>query len=78
VFVESTDGISRVYLRSEAIWRTCAELGGPWRRLAWLRWLPRVLSDVFYRFFARNRYRWFGRLEACRMPDAAERRRFHS
>ena len=77
VFVESADGISRVYLRSEAVWRVCADLAGPWRRLAWLRWLPHALSDVFYRFFARNRYRWFGRLEACRIPDAAERQRFH-
>ena len=76
VFVASAGGISRVYLRSGAVWRACAELAGPWRRLAWLRWLPRVLSDPFYRVFARNRYRWFGRLDACRIPDAAERGRF--
>ncbi len=77
VFVESEGGGSRVYLRSQAVWRTCAELSGPWRLLAWLRFLPRPLSDAGYRFFARNRYRWFGQLEACRIPDAAERRRFY-
>jgi len=76
VFVESEGGVSRVFLRSEAAWRACAELAGRWRWLAWLRWLPRVLSDPFYRLFARFRYRWFGQLEACRVPDAAERRRF--
>ena len=77
VYVESAAGSSRVFLRAEAIWRTCAELSGPWRRLAWLRWLPRALSDVCYRAFARNRYRWFGRLDVCRIPDAAQRQRFH-
>jgi len=76
VFIESEGGVSRVFLRSQAVWRACAELTGPWRRLAWLRWLPRVLNDPFYRLFARFRYRWFGRLDACRVPDAAERQRF--
>lgn len=76
VFVESDGGSSRVYLRSRAIWRTCAELAGPWRWLAWLRWLPQALSDAGYRYFARNRYRWFGRLDACRIPSPAQRQRF--
>jgi len=76
VLVESAPGRSRVFLRSDAIWRVCAELAGPWRWLACLRWLPRSLSDYGYGHFARRRYRWFGRLEACRVPDAAERGRF--
>jgi predicted DCC family thiol-disulfide oxidoreductase YuxK len=76
VFVESDAGRSRVYLRSQAIFRTCAELTGPWRRLAWLRFLPRALSDAGYGIFARNRYRWFGKLDACRIPDTEERQRF--
>ena len=76
VFVESGAGSPRVFVRSQAIWRTCAELAGPWRWLAWLRWLPRALSDAGYRGFARNRYRWFGQLDACRIPDTAQRQRF--
>src|SRR5262245_37813867 len=62
LFVETEAGRSRVYLRSQAILRTCAALDGPWRALAWLRWLPRALREAAYRLFARNRYRWFGRL----------------
>lgn len=76
VLVESRPGGSRVYLRSEAIWRICAQLAGPWRLLAWLRWLPPALRDLGYRHFVSRRYRWFGRLEACRVPEAAERARF--
>jgi predicted DCC family thiol-disulfide oxidoreductase YuxK len=76
VLVESERGSSRVFLRSEALWRVCAQLAGPWRWLAFLRWLPRSLLDFCYGQFARRRYRWFGQLEACRVPDASERERF--
>jgi predicted DCC family thiol-disulfide oxidoreductase YuxK len=76
VLVESGREGSRVYLHSEAIWRICAQLAAPWRLLAWVRWLPPVLRDFCYRQFASRRYRWFGRLETCRIPDAGERARF--
>jgi predicted DCC family thiol-disulfide oxidoreductase YuxK len=76
VLVATADGSPRVSLRSDAAWRVCAELERPWRWLAWLRWLPRGLRDRLYVEFARRRYRWFGRLESCRVPDAAERHRF--
>jgi predicted DCC family thiol-disulfide oxidoreductase YuxK len=76
VYVTSEAGASRVYLRSDAMWRVCGELSGPWRRLAWLRWLPRGLRDFAYQQFARRRYRWFGRRDACRVPDGALRARF--
>ena len=38
--------------------------------------VPRPLRDFFYRVFARNRYRWFGRSEVCRVPTPALRARF--
>lgn len=76
VFVESQAGGSRVYLRSQAIFRACGQLAGPWRSLALLRFLPRAASDAGYRWFARRRYAWFGKLDACRVPDASVRRRF--
>jgi predicted DCC family thiol-disulfide oxidoreductase YuxK len=76
VLVESEGRRSRVYLRSQAIFRTGAQLAGAWRMLGWLRCLPRALAEAAYRAFARRRYRWFGRLEACRVPAAAVRARF--
>jgi predicted DCC family thiol-disulfide oxidoreductase YuxK len=76
VFVTSEGGVSRVFLRSDAVWRVCAELSGPWRRLAWLRFLPRGLRDLGYRAFASRRYRWFGQRDACRIPSESERARF--
>ena len=77
VFVEAKGGAERVWLRSSAVFRVMRELGAPWRWIARLRWLaPASLWDVAYRAFARRRYRWFGRLEACPIPSPAVRARF--
>ena len=69
------DGV-RLRFRSDAALAILAELGGAWRAAAWLRIIPRPLRDLVYRFVARYRHRWFGRLESCRVPTPAERSRF--
>ena len=51
-------------------------LGGPWFFLSLLRYIPHFIRDPLYRILARNRYRWFGRKEQCRIPTEAERQRF--
>jgi predicted DCC family thiol-disulfide oxidoreductase YuxK len=76
VYVEVADGNERVFLRSEAVFRLLAQLGRPWRWVAWLRFVPRPLTDWGYRLFARHRYRLFGKLDACPTPQPGERARF--
>ncbi|HLF56698.1 MAG TPA: DCC1-like thiol-disulfide oxidoreductase family protein [Thermoanaerobaculia bacterium] len=66
----------RVRVRSDAALAMLVRLGGAWRFAALLRLVPRPLRDAAYRFVARRRTRWFGRLEACRVPSAAERELF--
>jgi predicted DCC family thiol-disulfide oxidoreductase YuxK len=66
----------RVRVRSDAALAILARLGWPWRALAALRLLPRFLRDAAYRFVARRRARWFGTLDACRMPTPEQRERF--
>lgn len=66
----------RVRLRSDGALRALELLGGPWNLVKLLRIVPAPLRDAVYRFVARRRTRWFGRLESCRLPSAAERRRF--
>ncbi|WP_346839658.1 DCC1-like thiol-disulfide oxidoreductase family protein [Microbulbifer sp. SAOS-129_SWC] len=66
----------RQYHRSDAALRICAQLPAPWRWLALLRLVPRPLRDWIYTIVARNRYRWFGRADECRLPDVNERHRF--
>lgn len=66
----------RVLVRSDAVCAIAAALGRGWRLFALLRMVPRRLRDAGYDFVARRRNRWFGRLEACRVPAAHERERF--
>ena len=63
--------------RSSAIVRILIRLGGFWKLLGSVLWLvPRPLRDIGYKVIARNRYRFFGKKETCRMPTPQERARF--
>lgn len=66
----------RCYVRSDAALRIARRLDGAWRLLGVLRVVPRPLRDAAYRIIARNRYRWFGRQESCRLPTPDLRARF--
>lgn len=66
----------RVSLGVIAIRRVLVGLGGGWRLLAIAAVVPRFIGDPLYRVLARNRYRWFGRHDACLMPDPANASRF--
>ena len=59
-----------------------ASLGSPllpWRPVVvvvLLRFIPRPIRNPVYRVIARNRYRWFGKRDTCRIPTAEEKLRF--
>lgn len=63
---------ARVWTDTDAIIRVLTGLGGAWRLLGMLRWVPRLLRDHAYRALARNRYRWFGRHDTCFLPTPAQ------
>lgn len=65
-----------VYTRSTAALRIARRLGFPWSMLAVLLVLPESVRDWFYDVVARNRYRWFGRRESCRVPTPEVMGRF--
>lgn len=66
----------RAYTDSDAIVRVLDGLGG-WYQIAVLSYaLPKFLLDPVYRLVARNRYRWFGQLDECRVPDVGDAHRF--
>ena len=58
----------RALERSDAALAIARGLPFPWPVFGVFGVLPRGLRDALYRFVARNRYRWFGRSEACMLP----------
>lgn len=66
----------RLYFRSEAALRIAARLDGAWPLLKIFLAVPAPLRDVVYDWVARNRYRWFGTRDTCRLPTPDERARF--
>ncbi len=66
----------RAYVRSGAVLRIARGLGGGWQ-LAWVFIaVPAFIRDIFYRFVARNRYRWFGKKAECMLPTPELKSRF--
>lgn len=63
------------WTRSDAALRIAGHMGGAWRLALALRIVPRFVRDAVYRVVARNRYRWFGKRESCRLPTLEERER---
>ena len=75
VLVLAADG--RLHSLSAAALRAGRSLSWPWSWLALLGMaVPSRLANAVYSFVGRNRYAWFGKRDACRMPTADERRRF--
>jgi len=66
----------KAYARSDAAIRLAAHLRGAGKLLALLVLVPRPWRNWFYDTVARNRYRWFGRRDACMAPGAELRGRF--
>ena len=76
ILVTGATAAETVAVRSDAALDLAAYLGGIWRIAGVLRLAPRPVRDWSYDLFARNRYRLFGRRDACRVPDPAVRARF--
>lgn len=72
IYVDETG----VHDESDASLAVYRRLGGLWRLLALLRYIPRFIRNPVYRVIARNRYRWFGKKESCRIPTPEEKMRF--
>jgi predicted DCC family thiol-disulfide oxidoreductase YuxK len=73
-FVLIADG--RAYVRSDGAIRVSRFLRGAWKLLGLVRIIPRPIRDCAYNLVARNRYRWFGRLDACMVPAPELKARF--
>jgi predicted DCC family thiol-disulfide oxidoreductase YuxK len=66
----------KAYSKSGAGLRIARHLSGLWPALYPLIIIPAFLRDILYNFIAKNRYRWFGRMNECMIPTPEIRARF--
>lgn len=66
----------QLYRRSTAALRIARKLGFPWSLMYAFIIIPAPIRDAVYKVIAANRYRWFGKMETCRLPTPEERARF--
>lgn len=65
-----------MHIKSSAALRTLVCLGGLHRLWSVFYAVPRRIRDGIYDWVARNRNRWFGRLDSCPTPDLGRQGRF--
>lgn len=58
------------FQKSRAILEIFRDLPFPWPLLYGLMAIPRIIRDAVYDVVSKNRYRWFGKREACLRPTA--------
>lgn len=61
-----------IFIESDVSMEVFQMLPYPYKILSILRWIPKYIRDKVYRWIARNRYRWFGKRDACMIPTAEE------
>jgi predicted DCC family thiol-disulfide oxidoreductase YuxK len=66
----------KIYTQSSAVFRISKELNWPWKILFAFIIIPKFIRDFIYNIFAKNRYKWYGKKETCRIPTKEERERF--
>jgi predicted DCC family thiol-disulfide oxidoreductase YuxK len=67
-----------VFSKSEAALEIARHLNGGWPALYVFKVVPLFIRNVVYDWIAKNRYRWFGKQEACMVPTPELKARFLS
>jgi predicted DCC family thiol-disulfide oxidoreductase YuxK len=58
----------KIYTKSTGALKVVRHLKGFWPLMYTFIIIPVYIRDAVYNFIAKNRYRWFGKKEACRVP----------
>lgn len=66
----------KIYTRSTAALRVVKRLRGGWKLMYAFVIVPPVVRDFFYNIIAKNRYRWWGKREACMVPTPRVKKKF--
>jgi len=66
----------RLYTRSAAALRMLKHLGGGWSLMYAFIIVPQFIRNAIYNLVAKNRYKWFGKKDACWIPTPALKEKF--
>ncbi|PZO24127.1 MAG: thiol-disulfide oxidoreductase [Flavobacteriaceae bacterium] len=64
------------YYKAQAALKIAKELGGIYTAISWFSILPNFLTNTVYDYIARNRYKWYGKKEACMIPTPELKAKF--
>lgn len=64
------------YYKAEAALNILTELGGVYSLIGAFKVLPKWLSNKVYDYVARNRYKWYGKKDACMIPTPELKAKF--
>lgn len=67
-----------IFYKSTAALKIARNLSGLWPVFYPLIFLPNWLRDPVYDFIGKNRYRWFGKKNTCRIASPEEKSKFLS
>ena len=68
----------RLSIKSSAALRIASGLGWPWKIMSVFLIIPGIIRNVVYDYIARNRYKWYGKREACMIPTPELKSKFLS
>lgn len=66
----------KFFTKSTAALMICKKLNGPIKILSLFIILPKIFRDFIYDLVAKNRYKFFGKKESCRIPTDEEKLKF--
>lgn len=66
----------QAFSRSTGALKIARHLSGLWPIFYPLILIPSFLRDPIYNWIGKNRYRWFGKKETCRLPTPEEKAKF--
>lgn len=64
------------YYKAQAALKIAKELGGIYTAISWFSILPTFLTNMIYDYIAKNRYKWYGKKEACMIPTPELKAKF--
>jgi predicted DCC family thiol-disulfide oxidoreductase YuxK len=64
------------YYKSTAALKIARSLSFPWPILSIFLIMPEKIRDLAYDFIGQRRYKWFGKMDACWVPDQSVSDRF--